>query len=72
MAQLHTGTKIKTLRSDHGGEFVSNAFKTLYDENGTTHQTTMPETLQQNGVAERLNRALVDMARTMMRNKDVD
>jgi len=72
MAQLHTGTKIKTLRSDNGGDFVSNAFKTLYDENGTTHQTRVPDTLQQDGVAERLNRALVEMARTMMRNKDVD
>jgi len=71
-AQLHTGTKIKILRSDNGGEYVSNAFKALYDENGTTHQTTMPDTPQQNGVAERLNRVLVEMARTMMRHKDVD
>ena len=71
-AQLHTGTKIKILRSDNGGEYVSNAFKALHDENGTTHQTTVPDTPQQNGVAERLNRVLVEMARTMMRHKDVD
>jgi len=71
-AQLHTGTKIKILRSDNGGEYVSNAFKALHDENGTTHQTTVPDTPQQNGVAERLNRVLVQMARTMMRHKDVD
>jgi len=51
---------------------VTNAFKALHDENGTTHQTTVPETPQQNGVAERLNRVLVEMARTMMRQKDVD
>jgi len=44
MAQLHTGTKIEILRSDNGGEFASNAFKALYDENGTTHQTTVPDT----------------------------
>jgi len=71
-AQLHTGTKIKILRSDNGGEYVWNAFKALHDENGTTHQTTVPDTPQQNGVAERLNRVLVEMARTMMRHKDVD
>jgi len=71
-AQLHTGTKIKVLSSDNGGEYVSNAFKALHDENGTTHQTTVPDTPQQNGVAERLNRVLVEMARTMMRHKDVD
>ena len=71
-AQLHTGTKIKILRSDDGGEYVSNAFKALLDDSGTTHQTTVPDTPQQNGVAERLNRVLVEMARTMMRHKDVD
>jgi len=71
-AQLHTGTKIQILRSDNGGEYVSNAFKALHDENGTTHQTTVPDTPQQNGVAERLNRVLVEMARTMMRHNDVD
>jgi len=71
-AQLHTGTKIKILRSDNGGEYMSNAFKALHNENGTTHQTTVPDTPQQNRVAERLNRVLVEMARTMMRHKDVD
>jgi len=71
-AQLQTGTKIKILRSDNGGKYVSDAFKALHDENGTTHQTTVPDTPQQNGVAERLNQALVEMARIMMRHKDVD
>ena len=51
---------------------MSSAFKALHDENSTTHQTTVPETPQQNGVAERLNRVLVEMARPMMRHKDVD
>jgi len=51
---------------------VSNAFKALHGENGTTHQTTVPDTPQQNGAAERLNRVLVEMARIMMRHKDVD
>jgi len=71
-AQLHTGTRIKILRSDNGGEYVSNACKALHNENGTSHQTTVPDTPQQNGVAERLNRVFVEMARTMMRHKDVD
>jgi len=71
-AQLHRGTKIKILRSDNGGEYVSSEFKALHDENNTTHQTTVPDTPQQNAVAERLNRVLVEMARTMMRHTDVD
>jgi len=60
------------LRSDNGGEYVSSAFKALHEENGTTHHTTVPDTSQQNGVAERLNRVLVELARTMLRHKDVD
>jgi len=71
-AQLHSGSQINVLRSDNGGECVSNAFKALDNENSMTHQTTVPNTPQQNGVAERLNRALVEIARTMMRHKDVD
>jgi len=70
--QQHTGTKIKILLSDIGGEYVLNAFKALHDENSTTHQTTVPDKPQQNEVAERLNRVLVEMACTMMRLKDVD
>jgi len=71
-AQLHTGTKIKDLRSDNGSEHVSNALNALHDENGTTHQTTVPDTPQQNEVAERLNQVLVGIDRTMMRHKNVD
>jgi len=71
-AQLHTGTKIEILRSKNGGEYVSNAFKAVHDENGTAHQTTVPDTPQQNEVAERLNRVLVEMARTLVRYKKFD
>jgi len=71
-AQLRTGNKIKVLRSDNGGEYMSSVIKALHDENGTSHQTTVPDTPQQNRVAERLNRVLLEMARTMMRHKDVD
>jgi len=71
-AQLHAETNIKILRSDNGGEYVSSAFKAPHDDNGTTHQTTVPDTPQQNGVPERLKRVLVEMARPMMRHKDVE
>jgi len=72
MAHLHTGKKNNVLRSDNGGEYVSTTFEALHDGNSTTHQTTVPDMPQQNGASERLNRVLVEMARTMMRHKDVD
>ena len=58
--------KIKVLRTDRGGEYQSIPFKELCDEKGIVHQLTMPYTPQQNGVAERRNRTLMEMVRSMM------
>jgi len=71
-AQLQTGNKSSIPRSDNGGVYVSLAVKALYDEGGITHQTTVPDALQQNGVAESLKRVILLMARPMMRRKDLD
>ena len=46
---------IKTLRTDHGHEYLSEQFKELCDEKGITRHLTMPYTLQQNGVVKRRN-----------------
>ena len=61
-----TGKKIKTLRSDNGGEYTSNAFTSFLTEEGIKHELTMPHTPEQNGVAERLNRTLMESVRTML------
>lgn len=45
--------KIKTLRSDGGGEFVNNNFKSFCLEHGIQHQLSCPYSPQQNGIAER-------------------
>ena len=65
------GTKIKTLRSDNGGEYMSNQFKKLLDDNGIIHQTSCAYTPQQNGVSERKNRHLLEVARSMMFERGV-
>ncbi|KAH9671727.1 hypothetical protein KPL70_017462 [Citrus sinensis] len=57
---------IKKLRSDRGGEFLSGDFKEYLVENGIISQLTAPGTPQQNGVAERRNRTLLDMVRSML------
>ncbi|KAL0402288.1 UNVERIFIED_CONTAM: Retrovirus-related Pol polyprotein from transposon TNT 1-94 [Sesamum latifolium] len=61
-----TGRKIKALRSDRGGEYLSGEFIDYLKENGILSQWTPPGTLQLNGVAERKNRTLLDMVRSMM------
>ena len=58
--------KIKVFRSDNGGEYTSNAFKNHVAKHGIIHQTSFPYTPQQNGVAERKNRHLMEVARSMM------
>ncbi|KAL0439356.1 UNVERIFIED_CONTAM: hypothetical protein Slati_2418600, partial [Sesamum latifolium] len=56
-----TNRKIKALRSDRGGVYLSDEFIDYLKENGILSQWTPPGTPQLNGVAERRNRTLLDM-----------
>lgn len=66
MAEKSTGKKLKVLRSDNGGEYVSKEFGSYLRSEGVRHERTIPKTPQQNGVAERLNRTLVEKVRSML------
>ena len=61
-----SGNRIGTLRTDNGGEYLSNEFQDYLASKGITHELTMPHTPQQNGVAERMNRTLQESARAML------
>ena len=51
--------KVKTIRSDHGGEFENeNLKKKNCNKKGITHNFSFPRTLQQNGVVECRNRMI--------------
>ena len=65
-AEKQLGKPIKALRSDRGGEYLSDEFLGHLIENGILSQLTAPGTPQQNGVAERRNRTLLDMVRSML------
>ncbi|KRZ93244.1 Retrovirus-related Pol polyprotein from transposon TNT 1-94 [Trichinella sp. T8] len=65
-AENQTGNKIKTLRSDNATEYCSEKFQKFLRVNGIRHETSVQYTPQQNGVAERKNRTLLDMARCML------
>ena len=58
--------KIISIRSDHGGEFENNDFEMFCDEHGIEHNFSAPRTPQQNGVVERKNRSLEEIARTLL------
>jgi len=61
-----TGKKIKILRTDNGTEYESNEFKDFCREAGIKRETTTAYTPEQNGVAERKNRTIVEAAHAML------
>jgi transposase InsO family protein len=54
------------VRSDNGTKFKNTLVEEFLDEEGIKHEFSTPYTSQQNGVVERKNRTLIDMARTML------
>ena len=64
-AQNEFELKVKKIRSDNGSEFKNLQVEFL-EEEGIKHEFSAPYTPQQNGVVERKNRTLLDMARTML------
>jgi len=61
-----TGKRIKKLRTDNGKEYLSKEFNNFLKEESITRQLSVEYTSQQNGVAERANRTLVEIARYIM------
>jgi transposase InsO family protein len=65
-AQTQHGVAIKRLRSDRGGEFTGNEFTKFLQEQGTERRLTTHDTPQHNGVAEALNRRLMERVHAML------
>jgi transposase InsO family protein len=64
--QNEFGLRIKKIRSNNGTEFKNSQIEGFLEEEGIKHEFSSPYTPQQNGVVERKNRTLLDMARTML------
>jgi transposase InsO family protein len=65
-AQNEFELKVKKIRSDNGSEFKNLQIREFLEEEGIKHEFSAPYTPQQNGVVERKNMTLIDMARTML------
>ncbi|GJZ76954.1 putative RNA-directed DNA polymerase [Tanacetum coccineum] len=63
--ERETGRKLKFIQSDNGGEY-SGPFDVYCKELGIHHQKTPAKTLQLNGIAERMNRALVERVQCLL------
>jgi hypothetical protein len=66
LVEKKTERKIKTVRSDNGTEYTSHYLEDFLKQEGIRHELTVEYTSQQNGVAERKNRSLVETARCLM------
>lgn len=65
--EKQSGHMIKALRSDRGGEFLSNEFGSSGEEQGIKCDLTTPYTPQQNEVLKRKNRIVMEMARSLLK-----
>jgi transposase InsO family protein len=57
-----TGKKVKCLRTDNDIEYTNEEFRDFYEQHGIKRYFTVRKTLQQNGVAERMNRSIAEKA----------
>jgi hypothetical protein len=65
-AQNEFDAKVKKIRSDNATEFKNTQIEDYLDDEGIKHEFLALYTLQQNGVAEKKNMTLIEMARTML------
>lgn len=69
LVENQSNQKIKVIRSDRGKEYTSNAFNKFCEDEGVEHQLTVGYAPEQNGVSERKNRTVMEMARSMLEDK---
>ena len=60
------GQKLKAIHTDNGGEYLSAEFQNYLKSEGVRHERTVPNTSQQNEVAELMNRTLVETVQSML------
>ena len=69
--QNEKGVPIVKIRSDHGKEFENARFESFCEKNGIKREFSAPKTPQENGVVQRKNRVIQEMARVMLLNKQI-
>ena len=66
MVENHTEKRIKIFSIDNSLQFCNKDIRQICESSGIIHQKSAPYTPQQNGKAERMNRTIVEKARTML------
>ncbi|KAH9658981.1 hypothetical protein KPL70_023688 [Citrus sinensis] len=71
LIENQTDKKIKRLRTDNGLEYCSKEFEDFCKSKGITRHRTVTYTPQQNGIAERMNRTIIERVRCMLLNANL-
>lgn len=71
LVETQLGKRIKCIQSDNGLEYVNREFDEFLQEQGITRRLTVPHNPQQNGVAERRNRTLMETARCLLAQSEL-
>ncbi|GKC33291.1 putative ribonuclease H-like domain-containing protein [Tanacetum coccineum] len=66
MIQVWLKVTVRRIRTDNGTKFVNQTLREYYEKIGISHETSVARSPQQNGVVERRNRTLIEVARTML------
>jgi transposase InsO family protein len=66
LVENETGKSLKCLRSDNRGEYCSKEFDDYCSYHVMRREKTVPRTPQENGVSERMNRTIMERARSIM------
>lgn len=70
-AECQLERRVKVLRTDNGGEYLSKAFSDYLRAHGVIHQTSCAHSPQQNGVAERANRTICERSIAIMHSERI-
>lgn len=71
LAEKQSEYPIKILKTDRRGKFTSNEFSDFCAKNGIQRQLISAYTPQQNGIAKRKNRTIMEMTRSMLQTKNI-
>ncbi|KAK3002524.1 hypothetical protein RJ639_022091 [Escallonia herrerae] len=71
IVENETGNKVKCLKSDNGGEYRDGGFQDYCSNNGIRLIRTVKRTPQENGLAERMNRTIMERARCLRIHADL-
>ena len=66
LVEVQTGRKVKKLRKYNGLEFVNKEFENFCSQEGILRHKTVRYTLQQNGLAERMNKTVLERVKCML------